>query len=137
MAPKTKGNNKTEVRMKHIPAIGLLIENLGFQPSARTESDAFLGAVHSWRKNYKTEKGIPGNELLQWNNPEVQRELEGMAEEFIESNRAGELAWSTERDWFEGSELEYPDDKDEYVPTTPSARYHHLWELISAESSAT
>ncbi|EPE29803.1 hypothetical protein GLAREA_00963 [Glarea lozoyensis ATCC 20868] len=115
MPPKTKVNNKPDVRMKHVPAISILIENLGFQPSARTESDAFIGAVHSWRKNYKTEKGLPGNELLQWNNPEIQHELERMAEKFVEYNLAGELAWSTERDWFEGSELEYPDDKEEII----------------------
>jgi hypothetical protein len=113
MPSKPKSSNKPEVRMTKVPAISQLTEHLGFQHASRIETENFLGAVHAWRKSYITDGGLPGKELLQWNKPEVQIELGLMAERFVDNNGVGERFWSIERDWFQASDLEYPDDKKE------------------------
>jgi hypothetical protein len=114
MPSKSKRGHKPELRMNQVPTVAQLVNNLGFESASRPDTEAFHAAVHLWRKNYKTDYGLPGTELLQWNDNQVQIDLDLMAEKFVLNHRTGEIS-STERDWFDGSYLEYPDDKKEYV----------------------
>jgi hypothetical protein len=127
MPSKSERSNKPVLRMNQVPTINQLVNNLGFEGALRPQTDKFLAAVHSWRKTYTTDDGRPGKELLKWNDSQVQIELGLMAERFVLSNGPG-----TDWDWFESSDLEYPDDKKEYVV----AKTSHIKGLTLVASSA-
>ena len=98
--------------VKDIPRGKELCDQLGFRSGSARPQSKLLESTHSWRRHYRTPEGTVGKDLTDWRSPEVQRGLEQLAIDYLDSGLHGAQFWPAKDLPSPRTVPEYPKDKD-------------------------
>jgi len=108
-------SSKPSMPLSKVPSVKELCELLGFQQASLKDTNTFMEAARAWRKSYHTSSGRPATDLLHWNQPSDQLDLEEMAQDFLDKRGGnGERFWSPDRSWNRDSDFQLPKDRAQY-----------------------
>lgn len=99
------------ISVSKIPSLKELSDQLGFQSASLKDTSNFMEGTRAWRKSFKTSSGRLGTTLLQWKDLSTQQDLEEMAQRFVDHKNNSDRFWSSQRDWFQDSNIEFPEDR--------------------------